>query len=249
MKEKGKTTNWLPTDKRFVAFIDVLGFRDLVMRNSHSHLYDLLSEISKLRSLIDNWKDRSDGRYANAELYTVSFSDSIVVFSKSNTVEDFDLFTFGVKRLFSGAIDKSIPLKGALAYGEVSLNKSSQIYFGQPIIDAYLLEEEVNYFGIVAHNSIEKFYKDHLEQSLSGLILDEYKTPLKCGTISHFNLLWFIETDQPLTDFDKLRSKIKNFQNNVSGSPRRYIDHTIEVINNVEHRLTVPPPPRGHTNF
>ena len=81
MKEKAKTTNWLPTDKRFVAFIDVLGFRDLVMRNSHSHIYDLLSEISKLRSLIDNWKDRSDGRYTNAELYTVSFSDSIVVFS------------------------------------------------------------------------------------------------------------------------------------------------------------------------
>ncbi|OQD43902.1 hypothetical protein BUL40_04680 [Croceivirga radicis] len=235
--EKEKTTNWLPTDKRFVAFIDILGFKDLVMRSSHSHIYDLLSEISKLRSLIDNWKDKNDGRYSNAEMYTVSFSDSIVVFSKSDTVEDFDLFAFGIKWLFSGAIDKSIPLKGALAYGEISLNKSSQIYFGQPIIDAYLLEEEVNYFGIVAHNSIEKFFKDNEEKSVSKQILSEFKTPLKCGTISHLNLIWFKEIDNPPTDFNTLRNKIKNFQYNISGSPRRYIDNTINVIDQVENEL------------
>jgi hypothetical protein len=228
--EKDKTTNWLPTDKRFVAFIDILGFKDLVMRNSHSHIYDLLSEISKLRSLIDNWKDKNDGRYSNAEMYTVSFSDSIVVFSKSDTIEDFDLFTFGIKWLFSGAIEKSIPLKGSMAYGEISINKSNQIYFGQPIIDAYILEEEVNYFGVVAHNSIEKYYHDNIEKSVSGLILSEFKTPLKCGTISHLNLLWFINELEPKTDYDSLKEKIKNFQFNISGSPRRYIDNTLNII-------------------
>ncbi len=142
--EKKKTVNWLPTDNRFVAFIDILGFKDLVMRNTHSHIYELLSEISKLRNKIDNWINKGEDRYLNAELYTVSFSDSIVIFSKSDSIEDFDLFTYGVKWLFAKAIEKSIPMKGALAHGEISLNKSSQIYFGQPIIDAYLLEEEEN---------------------------------------------------------------------------------------------------------
>lgn len=225
---KKKNTNWLPTDERFVAFIDILGFKDLVMRSTHSKIYDLLSEISKLRGQIDNWKDTNDGRYSNTELYTVSFSDSIVVFSKSGTVEDFDLFIYSVHWLFSEAIKKSIPLKGALAYGEISLNKSNQIYFGQPIIDAYLLEEEVNYFGIVAHNSIEKFYSKHRVESKMQSILTEFKTPLKCGQISHLNLLWFSthpENKKLLVDL------VKNFQFNVSGSPRRYIDNTINVLN------------------
>lgn len=231
--EKEKTTNWLPTDKRFVAFIDILGFKDLVMRNNHLYIYELLTEISKLRNLIDNWKDTLDGRYSNSELYTVSFSDSIVIFSKSDTVADFDLFTFGIKWLFSGAIEKSIPLKGAIAYGEISLNKSNQIYFGQPIIDAYLLEEEVNYFGIVAHNSVEKYYYNNKEESVSGLILSEINTPLKCGSINHLNLLWF--KDLETTDFDSLKEKLKKFKHNISGSPRRYIDNTLHIINTIQN--------------
>ncbi|MEP2937499.1 MAG: hypothetical protein ABJM06_09195 [Gilvibacter sp.] len=229
--EKKKTTNWLPTDKRFVAFIDILGFKDLVMRNSHSHIYELLSEISKLRNRIDNWTDKGAERFINSELYTVSFSDSIVIFSKSDSVDDFDLFTHGVKWLFAQAIEKSIPMKGALAYGEISLNKSSQIYFGQPIIDAYLLEEEVNYFGLVMHNSIEKYFNENKENSSSNYNLSELRTPLKCGVISHLNLLWFKEKD---TDFIKLKNKIKDFQFNVSGSPRRYIDNTLSLIDKVE---------------
>lgn len=225
---KKKSTNWLPTDKRFVAFIDILGFKDLVMRSTHSKIYDLLSEISKLRGQIDNWKDTNDGRYSNSELYTVSFSDSIVVFSKSDSIEDFDLFIYSVHWLFAQAIEKSIPLKGSLAYGEISLNKSSQIYFGQPIIDAYLLEEEVNYFGIVAHNSIEKFYFDKKEESKMQNVLTEFKTPLKCGQISHLNLLWFVKYPE---NKEFLIDLVKSFQFNVSGSPRRYIDNTLNVLN------------------
>jgi len=232
--EKEKITNWQPTDKRFVAFIDILGFKDLVMRNSHSYIYDLLNEISKLRDLIDNWKDSNDGRYANAEMYTVSFSDSIVIFSKNDSIENFDLFTYGIKWLFSGAIKKKIPLKGSMAYGEISINKSNQIYFGQPIIDAYLLEEEVNYFGVVAHNSFEKYYYENIENSVSNYILSEFKTPLKCGLISHLNLLWFKENigDDKDVEFTKIKENLKDFKNGISGSPRRYIDNTINILEN-----------------
>ena len=38
MAKKEKRTNWIPTDKRFVAFFDILGFKDLVMRTSHSEI-------------------------------------------------------------------------------------------------------------------------------------------------------------------------------------------------------------------
>jgi len=45
-----KTTNkkpWNLTDKRFVCFLDIMGFKDLVMRNSHDEIYKMLNELSK----------------------------------------------------------------------------------------------------------------------------------------------------------------------------------------------------------
>ena len=236
--EKRKTINWLPTDNRFVAFIDILGFKDLVMRNSHSEIYRLLNEISKLRKLIENWEDTNDGRYINSEMYTVSFSDSIVIFSKSDSIEDFDLFIYSVKWLIQGAIERSIPLKGALAYGKISLNKSSQIYFGQPIIDAYLLEEEVNYFGVVAHHSIEKYYVDNIEKSSSKDLLFETQTPLKYGKISHLNLLWFHHKE---VNVKNLKNTIKKLQYNISGNPRRYVDKTLEFIDGIYNSIKIKP--------
>ncbi len=213
--------------------MDILGFKDLVLRSNHKEIYDLLSKISELRNQIDNiGEENKKKRFRDAEVYTVSFSDSIVIFSKSNTVEDFDQFSYTVGWLFSSAIKQGVPLKCGMAYGEISVNKSSQIYFGQPIIDAYLMEEEVNYFGAVAHNSLEKFYNDN-EQEIRDFkhVYKEILTPLKCGNISHLNLNWMkLLLTENTSD---LKSYISKFKNHVSGSPRRYIDNTLTVIDRI----------------
>lgn len=224
---KTEKTKWLPTDKRFVAFFDILGFKDLVMRNTHEEIYKLLSEISEMRKEIETWKDDSIGRYANSEIYTVSFSDSIVLFSKTDSIEDFDLFIYSVRWFFANSMKKLIPLKAAMAYGEISLNQTQQIYFGQPIIDAYLLEEELNYFGIIFHNTIEEYYIKNFEGSINKEACIEIMTPLKSGSIAHLNLLWF---DIKETKKETLIEVIGKFKNKVSGSPRRYIDNTVKVI-------------------
>ena len=39
-------SNWKTTDYRFVAFLDILGFKDSVMRNSHEDIYLKLSNIN-----------------------------------------------------------------------------------------------------------------------------------------------------------------------------------------------------------
>ena len=213
--------------------MDILGFKDLVMRSNHKEIYGLLSEISELREQIDNVEDDiKNPRFGDAEMYTVSFSDSIILFSKSGTLEDFDLFLYTTGWLFASAIEKGVPLKCGLGFGEISLNKSQQIYFGQPIIDAYLLEEEVNYFGIVAHNTIEKYYNDNLSKIKDfSHVFKEIETPLKCGNISHLNLDWFrLLKEDNGSNKAELKDYINKFKNNISGSPRRYIDNTIKVI-------------------
>ncbi|MGB3606954.1 hypothetical protein [Psychroserpens sp.] len=237
-KKKSEKTNWKPTDRRFVAFLDILGFKDLVMRKSHDEIYQILNQISKSKKLIEEGADLKE--VGDAEVYVVSFSDSIVIFSKNDNIDNFNYFLLATRWLFTGAFNKQIPLKGALAYGEVSLNKTEQIYFGQPIIDAYLMEEDVNYMGVVAHNSIDEYIsKLENEKDLNRIdkILFEEKTPLKCGSLTHTNLNWFKIIKQKDTedfDFQDVKDKINLFKKSSSGPARKYIDNTISVLEKVE---------------
>lgn len=240
---KLKKTIWTPTDKRFVAFFDILGFRDMVMRTSHQEIYAKLDKLSKATKGIEKIQFTEDynEQVGNGEIYTVSFSDSLVLFSKTDDIDNFKFFLVAVRWVFAKAIENFIPIKGGISYGEVSLNKSEQIYFGQPIIDAYLTEEDVNYFGVVCHFSIDKFIADNYDQldmDYINSIIFESVTPLKSGQITHKNIDWFtklnrvMETNEESSQKQAIIEILENFRNSSSGSPRRYIDNTLQVLDN-----------------
>ena len=62
------------------------------------------------------------------ELYTASFSDSLVLFSKDNSPESLDIIASSAAYILHDALLKDIPMKGAIAYGKISVNKEKQIY-------------------------------------------------------------------------------------------------------------------------
>jgi hypothetical protein len=238
-------SNWKTTDYRFVAFLDILGFKDSVMRNSHDDIYSKLAKINKLKKSIEkgNNSQTLSKNFIDSEVYIVNFSDSIVIFSKNDTLYNFEYFLIAVRYLFGKCLDAKIPIKGGIAHGEISVNKSEQIYFGQPIIDAYLLEEDINYFGIAFHNSTD----DYITKNYNELIKLDYfsksifraKIPLKYGKITHNCINWFkvlissVESD----DFDlkknEIIDKLNNFYSSCSGNPRKYVDNTIELFNSL----------------
>jgi hypothetical protein len=245
VKKKIIKTNWKPTDNRFVAFLDILGFKDLVMRKSHDEIYTILNQISKTKKLIEDATklETISNSMIDVEIYVVSFSDSIVVFSKNDSLDNFRYFLLAVRWFFAGAFNKMIPIKGSIAHGEISLNKTEQIYFGQPIIDAYLMEEDLNYMGIVAHNSIDEYMSNITDEAflkkIEGILFEE-KTPLKCGNLTHTNLNWFKiikAQDTKLVDKEDIRKKINLFKKSSSGSARKYIDNTISVFEKIENDL------------
>ena len=161
MDKSNKKTNWNPKCERFVAFLDLLGFKDKVMRSTHEEIYAELHKISTVRQYLEGTTNNDSIQKAlnDVDIYIVSFSDSIVLFSKNDDIDNFKFFSIALLGLFSEAIKNKIAIKGAVAHGLVSLNKSEQIYFGQPIIDAFLLEEDVNFIGVLCHNSIDKYLK------------------------------------------------------------------------------------------
>lgn len=222
------------TKKRFVVFLDIMGFKDRVARNTQESLYKELTEFNRdITNIIssakeiktqpsDKPKDSSTGILMTSEkesdeILLAQFSDSIVLFSNGNTKENLLSISTVAKKIMLSALnrEKPIPLKGALAEGDITCDMVKQLFFGQALIDAYLLEENVQYYGVVVHHSAEKSVKD----CASTLFEDNY-VPLKSGKIKHYELVWYKDTD---VDVDEGLDKIRL---SVSDSPRKYVDNT-----------------------
>ena len=116
-----------------------------------------------------------------------------------------------------------IPLKGAIARGMITCDSSKQLFFGQALIDAYLLEESIQYYGLLAHHTVEEYAIE-----LSSKLYRNVSAPLKSGAVGHYELMWYSNGQQSLED---IKEWLTNIRHTVSDSPRKYIDNTLNVIN------------------
>lgn len=204
------------TEKRVVAFMDIMGFKDRVARMSSLQIKEQLDNLAYYMSEVSGGMEHID--------YTM-FSDSIILYTDLVDKEGFSSFSEFLSSVFRKSISLQIPIKGAIALGEFTADKSKNIYFGQPLIDAYLLEEDIVCYDIAVHHTLEKNVKE-----LENIELySDYKLPLKQGTSKHYLLNCFKnDTNKSLEDLQRIRE-------NVSDSPRRYIDNTETIIKEYMH--------------
>ena len=124
------------------------------------------------------------------------------------------------KQIMISAIkrEKPIPLKGALAEGDITCDMVKQLFFGQALIDAYLLEENIQYYGIVVHHSAEQSVKNYATEIFKNNLV-----PLKSGKINHYELVWYDGCEDVKLGLERIRLS-------VSDSPRKYVDNTNNII-------------------
>jgi hypothetical protein len=239
--KKRKEINWRTTDERFVVYLDIMGFKDFVSRNSHEFVYNMMKNLSKSKEIIEATflDDELEAAFKAKDIYTTSFSDSIILFSLDDSPISFEMIITSAAYFISSAMQDSIPMKGAMAHGKISVDKTQQIYFGQPLIDAFLLQEEVNYYGVILHNSVDSYVsKKEAKLSIEAKkFIFEKKVLLKSGLIQHKNINWFRFLGDDLENFQKTKDDfekiVKTLRSITSGSPRKYIDNTIEVYNSI----------------
>jgi len=79
-------SKWKVKTKRYVAFLDILGFKDYVLRHGIDDVYKRLQTLNALRPEDDN----SDYDYEEGKRikFTI-FSDSIFIFSKDDSFTNF----------------------------------------------------------------------------------------------------------------------------------------------------------------
>lgn len=241
-----KEKNWEVTANRFVAFFDILGFKDFVMKNPHEVVVEKMTMLKNARRYaLDGFA--ADGRKVMiTNLKSVQFSDSFFVFTATDSADDFLNLLHLSRVLLSGSFAERIPLKGAISYGKITTDFDASNFVGQPIIDAYLLHEDLNMLGAILDHNIERKIKefqkdmsvnkdDAFNNELKYQVV-RYKTSTKDGKINYYNLNWPFLVSSVDDKFEEFllhtftRFQFENFYTTVSGKARIYIDNTMDFI-------------------
>jgi hypothetical protein len=220
------------TATRFVAFIDILGFKNLVDNSTHE---EVLNQLESLKKSLDEIDKRE-----SEDLKTWIFSDSIMIVSNNDSYSAADAILISVSQIMEQALEIGLLLKGVISFGNFTADFKNSIFFGRPLIDSYLLQEEIKISSIVLHHTFEKRVLQFREDP--NLLSDgrtlEFITPLQHGAVSHLHLNWMeyysiyaIESNElKLQEVDKYTKKLKNLYLNVSGHSRIYIDNTLKFF-------------------
>jgi len=182
MTEKTKANPWIPTCNRFVAFMDIMGFRDMVYRNSHNEVMRMMQQFKETIKLIDKG-DQSSIQREGTKVKPVIFSDSVILFSNDGSARSLKEILWAVQYLIGDAMIHGIPMKGAISFGKQTADLDESLYFGRPLIDAWELQGELYMYGVVLHHTVEKYVHQHKEKLDFILNRDirKYDAPFKQG--------------------------------------------------------------------
>lgn len=118
--------------EQYVAFLDVMGFSDLVNKRNVKRLESYFDRIQEVLSSI---------RTTKTSIQSFLISDSIILIAPG-TKKDFENLIIAIRRIQSSLLWKKILLRGAVSYGEVFYENQRNIIVGKGFIKAYLLEKE-----------------------------------------------------------------------------------------------------------
>lgn len=220
------------TDRRFIGFFDILGFKEWVAHDEHSHILD---KLTKLTFFMENIKEEGNlilekkkSTILKSIINPVVFSDTFLFISNDDSNDSFEDILITTIAFIQFCFEEGVPIKGCISAGELTADFEKSIFFGQPLINAYLLEEELELYGCLIDHHFEHYLNKYEKDiNMQGLIVDNYKTPLKNGKINHKLVNWAYAYK---TDKEDIIDVIKKFYFKVSGKPRRYIDNTIDFI-------------------
>jgi hypothetical protein len=227
---------WPNTTERFVAFLDIMGFKDRVWRNDHE---DVLKTMEVLAKGINALRPSGNGSNTLLPLF---FSDSILVVSRDGEFDSASELILGLQGIMKTAFEAGIPVKGAIAYGRQTSDVKQSVHFGRPLIDAYELEEDLLLYGVALHHTAEKQLNDSITDWGKSLVLPSlevlrnlgqvlrYKTPMKKGAINHYVVDMFLDTWTFGVSLEDMRRWVAKFYWTVSGSTRVYVDNTMAFL-------------------
>lgn len=130
---------------RYLLFLDILGFSQLVETKSAEEIYAIIDNALKT---FGRWEE------LNGLFKTIYFSDTFIFYQDPKGYGSWaflDVYAIG-GMVLSALLAESIPARGAISFGEFEVKFDTtgrhQVYFGKALIEAYKAEQREKWIGI-----------------------------------------------------------------------------------------------------
>jgi len=151
--------------KQIVAFIDVLGFSNIVYSGNDEALKDYFSYVI----------EEFAGDRKKYKFEYILISDAIVIYTDCNK-SNLQQLCIAIGKLQMKLIMRGIVMRGGISFGNLFIDGDKNVIVGSALINAYKLEQEAGYPRVVLDRGfIKEFYdsaKDMLNKNNNRLLID-----------------------------------------------------------------------------
>ena len=199
-------------EDRYVAFVDVLGFSDLVLKSSHEQLLNIYRGTLQMAAEYGisggSMKgDEGEEGTPDTDLATVNMriiSDSVLMWTDGDTSPEFVALVMATSRLLAGGIAAGTPLRAAITWGPVTHERFSynsprlggESLVGRALVEAYQAEQRQQWSGgYVSQSAMDQWQRTSgygaptPQQMQDARWLYPYEIPMTDGSTKH---LWAI---------------------------------------------------------
>lgn len=212
-------------ESTYVAFLDILGFKDIVLGHSHEHLESLY-----LRTLCGNVEHAlSNGKYVlvndgkddcfgpdmrQATVNSLLVSDSILIWTDDCRTASFNNIVAAVRGLIAFSVVGDILLRGAISVGPLTVvfnQLPSQTHcfqhslFGKAIVDAVQAEKCQEWAGCMITEPAMECYKTGCAGEITLIenkVVVPYSIPMKGGKGTAGYVIDWVNHPQAGIDFE-----------------------------------------------
>lgn len=178
---------------RYVTHIDILGFSALTAKDPQA-AWNVLSSLAAVRSHVHEIElefiDTGERACIPERVFSVMFSDTIVLFTKEDSILDLRLIILATTELFHKALCKCVPVRAGIAHGTFFFNISESMYAGPALIEAYSIGEEAKWLGIVTSEYVHHQAKMADLKSGTNNVVIPTSIPIQDGERNGFAVNW-----------------------------------------------------------
>ena len=256
-------------ETKYIAFLDILGFKDLIENNEINvldKLYDELQEslmhcfsFANAEHLMKENKDEDAGIEEN-NLNSLIISDSIIIWTDDDSQRSFVNLIFTIRYLLYRSILSGFPLRGGLSCGELIVKSGSHAQspkinsystiLGKGLTRAYLIENVSEWSGCTIDEKCIDHFNSKLESEsedtadLSFLeemdFVKTYKVPFKSGEIKKCVTINWTHIGVGALDSKKIRESFSKHNKKVTDwSVENKIRNTLKFFNSAKKNKNV----------
>ena len=134
--------------KRWVSYVDLLGFSEIVRSKSWSNVFAYYT-----RAIERFVRDQG----FEPEVNKTWFSDTFLIYSSDSSMNSFGSVESTTRWFIYHLTNAGIPVRGAMSYGDFYADKNNNVFFGEAFIEAYSFGENQNWIGfIICPSAIEQ---------------------------------------------------------------------------------------------